>query len=221
MNRTIHQAPDTPKGLEATPVLTPTPVGNLAGTPYRPAAFGSLCEALDYASEGVTGFNFHGPAGELRAVLGYADLRRAARARAAKLRALGLPPGERVAIVADMTPDFIIGFFACQYAGLLAVPLPKPTGLGGRDSYDRQLGQVLDNSGARLILHAPELTETVTRVAADRRRTAGAPHCLTHDGLDAMAAAPGGLAPLGPAAISNTARAAPRPRRESSSPRPR
>src|SRR5262249_46908889 len=40
-------------------------------------------------------------------------------------------------------------FFACQYAGLVPVPLPATVSLGGRDQYLHQLHFLIENSGAR------------------------------------------------------------------------
>ena len=54
----------------------------------------------------------------------------------------------RVALVADTDPDFMRFFFACQYAGLIPVPVPAALQLGGSDAYVRQLRLLLQRTGA-------------------------------------------------------------------------
>ena len=97
--------------------------------------FSTLAEALDYASQGQTGYNFYSGAGELSAVLSYATLQEEARSLAKKLTNMGVARGSRVALVADMNPDFVRFFFACQSAGLIPVPLPAQLQFGGRKAY--------------------------------------------------------------------------------------
>jgi fatty-acyl-CoA synthase len=48
-----------------------------------------------------------------------------------------------VALVADTHPDFMRFFYACQYAGLIPVPLPASINLGGRKAYVSQLKRLL------------------------------------------------------------------------------
>ncbi len=65
-------------------------------------------------------------------VLAYAQLDQQARAVAARLRDMNLV-GQRVLLAYPHGPDFIIGFFACLYAGCVAVPTcpPRRRTLGG------------------------------------------------------------------------------------------
>ena len=142
----------------------PTPTENET-LPFRVADFGTLAEALDYAARGQTGINFYSGRGHLQESLTYARLRARARDLARRLVGLGLARGERVAITAEMEPDFVVGFFACQYAGLQAVPLPVPTGLGGRQGYEEQLGRVLRTSHARVVLGSEPLLRHLRRAA--------------------------------------------------------
>ena len=66
------------------------------------------------------------------------------------LRRAGLERGDRVAIVAETSPDFVRIFFACQYAGLVPVPLPLCINIGGHDAYVERLRGMLAAAGARL-----------------------------------------------------------------------
>jgi fatty-acyl-CoA synthase len=74
---------------------------------------------------------------------------------ARRLNGLGLPRGARVGLVADTTPDFIRFFFACQYAGLIPVPLPISLHLGGHQAYVTQLKRLIENCQASIAM-APE-----------------------------------------------------------------
>jgi len=88
--------------------------------------------------------------GEVVCELSYRELR--AQAMHAARRLLGLVDvtrGDRIALVAETRSEFVILFFACQYAGLVPVPLPATVSLGGRDQYLRQLRFLIENSGAR------------------------------------------------------------------------
>ncbi|WP_241503869.1 AMP-binding protein [Ferruginivarius sediminum] len=162
--------------------------------PFRAAEFNSLTEALDYATKGETGINFYTSRGRLEHVVPYAKLRERARELARRLLGLGLSRGDRVAIVADMHPDFVISFFACQYAGLLAVPLPVPTSLGGRQGYEEQLSRVMKTSGARVALGPEALLNQLRRAADGLEMTliASTPE------LAGMPPAAQALQPLGP-----------------------
>ncbi|MGE0667781.1 MAG: fatty acyl-AMP ligase [Sphingomonadales bacterium] len=121
-------------------MLTPLPTDD-PGLPRRMADFATLVDALDYAAQGVRGFNFYSARGDLDGVLSFHDLRERALSTARRLITAGLERGCRVALIADTTPDFIVAFFGCQYAGLLPVPLPLPTSFGGKDGYVEQLGK--------------------------------------------------------------------------------
>ena len=131
-------------GLEAT-----TTGNNL---PLRAADFPNLAAALDYAALGRTGSNFYTSRGELYAVLTYAELRDQAQALARRLRSLDSSRGARMAIVADTHPDFLRFFFACQYAGLVPVPLPIPHNPGSHKAYVAQIRAMMRGCQATLAM---------------------------------------------------------------------
>ena len=124
--------------------------------PFRAADFTTLAAALDYAAQGATGANFYySGRGELRARLSYRSLRRDAVALARKLLALGLSKGDRVALIAETDPHFLRFFYACQYAGLVPVPLPASVKLGAHTSYVAQLRGLLSGSHAAIAVASP------------------------------------------------------------------
>ncbi len=135
--------------------------------PLRNASFETLTDALEYAAEGETGYNFYDGRGELFAVLSYRDLRDQARALGRRLRGLGLKRGARVAIVAETEPMFHRFFFACQYAGFIPVSLPAGFQLGARKAYVEQLERMLDSCGADVAV-APESHVGLLRQAVER-----------------------------------------------------
>lgn len=130
--------------------------------------FSTLAEALDYAAQGQTGYNFYSGRGKLYAVLPYKNLRQEARILARKLISLGVSRGSRVALVANTHPDFVRFFFACQYAGFTPVPLPAKIQLSGRKEYIEQLERLLSICQAKLAMATddfmPFLVEAATKL---------------------------------------------------------
>jgi fatty-acyl-CoA synthase len=122
---------------EATPTLN--------SLPLRKADFATLAEALDYAAEGETGYNFYSGGGELCEVLPYKKLCQEAIILAHRLLGLDLERGDRIALIADTDPDFLRSFYACQYAGVVPVPLPANLRLGGHKAYVEHLRRLLEN----------------------------------------------------------------------------
>ena len=117
--------------------VTPT----ASGIALRSADFPTLAAALDYAAGGDSGFNYYDGRGALIATLPYSELRTRALEMSRRLAPLGR--GERLALVAHTHPDFAVMFYACQYAGLVPVPLPAAVHLGGREAYIRHLRQLV------------------------------------------------------------------------------
>ena len=149
-----------------TSVATPGPAApKLVGTPTadtlarRFADFETLGEALDYAASGSRGLNFHDARGMLSRAYPFAELRDDALAMARRLIAAGIEPEDRIAIVAETSPDFAALFFGTVYAGAWPVPLPLPTSFGGRDSYIEQLRVQLASCDPRLLVYPPELAQ--------------------------------------------------------------
>ncbi|HEX8623939.1 MAG TPA: fatty acyl-AMP ligase [Allosphingosinicella sp.] len=135
--------------------LVPTPTADIL--PRRFADFETLGEALDYAALGRRGLNFHDPRGELVRAYAYRELREDALGAACRLIAAGVRPGDRIAIVAETSPEFAALFFGTVYAGAWPVPLPLPTSFGGRDSYIDQLKVQLDSADPTHLFYPGEL----------------------------------------------------------------
>ena len=136
--------------------------------PRRIADFGTLGEALDYAAQGRRGLNFHDARGTLTRAYRFAELREDLLVLARRFVALGIAPGDRIALVAETGADFAACFFAAVYAGALPVPLPLPTSFGGRDAYVGQLEVQLDSCDPRLFLFPAELEGFCSDAATKR-----------------------------------------------------
>jgi len=129
--------------------LQPTDV---AGRRIRRAEFSTLTEALDYAALGRAGFNFYSGRGELLAVLPYRDLKDQAQSLARRMIRAGLKQGDRVAIIAESTADFVRTFWAGQYAGLIPVPLPTPAAFAGRVNYIDHIHPMMEAAQPRAVI---------------------------------------------------------------------
>ena len=137
--------------------------------PRRLADFATIGEALDYAAQGRRGLNFHDARGTLTRAYPYSDLREDSLACARRFVALGIKPGDRIALVAETVPEFAAAFFGAVYAGAWPVPLPLPTSFGGREAYVDQLGVQLKSCEPALFLYPPELAD-FCRAAGERGR---------------------------------------------------
>jgi fatty-acyl-CoA synthase len=139
----------------------------LEGEAWRPGNFATLHEALDHAARSRHGLTFFNGRGEIFQELSYRELR--AQARDAARRLLGLRNvnrGDRIALVAETRAEFVILFFACQYAGLVPVPMPATVTLGGREQYLRQLRFLIENSRARAAFATDEFVALLRDAAA-------------------------------------------------------
>ena len=135
----------------------PTPIKNSA-LEEKIGGFSTVCEALDYAAQGETGYNFFNLRGEAARVLPYRELREAAKTLARKL-AGRFERGDRLAVIAETSPEFLIVFYACQYAGLVPAPMPMPVNLGGKDGYINQIRQMIAGANAAAAIGPETLRE--------------------------------------------------------------
>ncbi len=153
--------------------------------PRRFADFATLGEALDYAARGARGLNFHDPRGKLARPYPYRELRDDALAMAARLIGQGVVPGDRIALVAETSPEFAALFFGAIYAGAWPVPLPLPTSFGGRGAYVEQLAVQLASSDPKFLFYPPEIAEMGDDAAAAKGVTG-----VAWDGFAALPAGP-------------------------------
>ncbi|WP_241659629.1 fatty acyl-AMP ligase [Sphingomonas glacialis] len=151
----------------AAPALRATPTEDTLTRRF--ADFETLGAALDYAASGQRGLNFHDARGALARAYPFAELRDDALETARRLIASGIKPEDRIAVVAETSPEFAALFFGVIYAGAWPVPLPLPTSFGGRDSYIEQLRVQLASCDPVLLIYPPELAQ----MGADAATVAG------------------------------------------------
>ncbi len=170
--------------------LQPTPTDH--ELPYRIGGFNTLADCLDYAARGRTGMNFYDGRGRLSHLLPYTVLREQAVRVARRFTSLNIARGERVALVASTSPDFVICFFACQYAGLVPVPLPAKTYLVDDDEYARTLRNFLDSCQPRVGVSPDEFSPHL------KKASEGAPmnFCGAFDELLSLPASDSSLDPV-------------------------
>ncbi len=147
----------------------PGPTPTSSGLSQRKGDFPTLPEALDYAARGETGLNFFSVRGELTHALSYRALRIEAIELGRRLLGLGMQAGERVAIIAETDPDFVRMFCACQYAGLVPVPMPLPFAFGGREAYVAHVRRLTETARATALFAPAALVGWLSGFAAELR----------------------------------------------------
>lgn len=178
LNAPLAQASALRSSDELAVALAPTPTSNTQ--PQRLADFETLTAALEYAATGETGYNFYDARGNLRSVLPYRALRHNARAQARRLAGLGMTRGDRVALIADTTPEFVELFYACRYAGLVPFAMPVPVNLGSHAVYVQQLRGMLESGQAAAALANLDYVGFLAEAAAgsERLKWVGTPEQL-------------------------------------------
>lgn len=84
--------------------------------------------------------------------LTYGELHTWAARLAAALRARGIGPGDRVALLLDNSPEFALLYFGCLYAGAVAVPVSPALS-------PAEVRFILRSSRARLLVCSPAMRE--------------------------------------------------------------
>ncbi len=97
----------------------------------------------------------------------YSDMNRRSTALAAGLDALGIAPGERVAVVSHNSARLLTAFFAVSGSGRVLVPINFRL-------VAAEVQYIVDHSGARLLLVDPELAEALSGVRCERTMIIGA-----------------------------------------------
>ena len=166
--------------------------------PHNLGNFATLLEGLEYAARGETGFNFYSPRGVLQNVVPFKDLRDRAVETAAKLNSMNLQRGDRIAIVAVTSPDFLAAFFACQYVGLIPCPMPCSMNIGGKEAYIMRLKGMMDSAQVNVAL-TPDDAFDVVFEACER---AGVARCLTFSQLNDLPQSQEAFQPFGPEEVA-------------------
>jgi fatty-acyl-CoA synthase len=117
-----------------------------------PAELNTLCASLERAAGrpevGVRFFDRQ----EQATFFSWPEIAQRAAAVAGGLQALGVAPGQRVALVFPTAPEFLFAYFGVTLAGAVPVPLYPPVRLGRLEEYHRRTAAMLRAAGARLVL---------------------------------------------------------------------
>ncbi len=116
------------------------------------------CRAAE--SGGREAYLFLADGGEESGRLTWAELDRRARAVAAAL-ASSVSPGERALLLFPPGLEFVVAFFGCLYAGVVAVPAYPP-----RPGREQRLLAILRDAGPRVVLTTSELLSGLAPLAA-------------------------------------------------------
>ncbi|MQU57095.1 amino acid adenylation domain-containing protein [Pseudomonas helleri] len=112
-------------------------------------------------------------------VLTYADLDLRARTFAAALQA-NAAVGDRAVLLLPSGPDYVAAFFACLYAGVIAVPAYPPE--SSRRHHQERLLSILSDAEPRVLLTSSHLRESL--LALPELTCADAPALLCVDSLE-------------------------------------
>src|SRR5882672_8875927 len=121
-----------------------------------------------------------------RVVQSYGALAERAARLAAGLRALGLTPGDRVAIIAKNCAEYVETIHGIWHGGFAAVP-------ANAKLHGRELGYILEHSGARVCIATKGLDEEVapyTPASLERLIVIGSPHYHALCAADPIGVAP-------------------------------
>lgn len=147
-----------------TPTVTPTLDPSLK---RRYSDFDTLVDAVEYAAKGVRGANFFNARGDVIEVITWKEVRDRGEAIGRKLVGMGFKKGDRIALIAETSANFVCFFVGCQYASVLPVPLPLPTSFGGKEGYVSQLRMQMESCKANGLMAPGFMNEIVEQATHD------------------------------------------------------
>ncbi|HSK10092.1 MAG TPA: fatty acyl-AMP ligase [Vicinamibacterales bacterium] len=119
--------------------------------------------------------------------LPWSAIRRRALQVAGGLQAIGIEPGDRVALIFPTSPGFFDAFFGALLAGGIPVPMYPPVRLGRLDQYRDQAVRMIDAVRASVVLADGGVRRLLGEVIERARPPLG---CRTIDDLPAGEASP-------------------------------
>jgi acyl-CoA synthetase (AMP-forming)/AMP-acid ligase II len=100
-----------------------------------------------------------------RTAVSLREMAESSRTMAAALVAAGVEPGERVGILSQNTPDFLLALLAVCRAGGAACPLPLPTSTHDLAGYATRLAGTVAAAGMRRVVTGSRMSGMVSRFA--------------------------------------------------------
>jgi len=137
--------------------------------PSRPGGSSCLSESLDYAAQTLGKVRFFDHNAVVVSECTFEEVRIRALKHAQYLLSLDFPRGSYVALIAETRLEFIILFYACQYAGLIPSALPFTVRPTGREVYEKKLLRFLDILKPVLLI-APESIDPIVQSIGQNMR---------------------------------------------------
>jgi len=122
----------------------------------------AMAAAADITDRGFTFVD--GSAGEHW--MSFQELARAARRRAGTLRALGLVPGDRIALIITEQRSFVVTFLAALAAQLVPVPVYPPSSLAKVDSWRQATEGIVRTARPAALVTTDEVSPLLWSVAS-------------------------------------------------------
>lgn len=96
----------------------------------------------------------------------FVDIERETKHLAAGLQAQGLRKGDRVGLVLIDPKDFILTFYACLRAGIVAVPLYPPMSMADLDAYIEKLTRICTDADCRMLIASTRIHKVLWQVVS-------------------------------------------------------
>lgn len=126
----------------------------------------TLVEALERLPDGdERGFRFLGLDRQER-YFPYAAMRAEAERRAAFLTAVGLAPGERVALLLPENHEFVLTFLGASMAGLVPVPMYPQATFKSVDAYIDILAHIVEAADAKVVVCMEQNRDVMEKLTA-------------------------------------------------------
>jgi acyl-CoA synthetase (AMP-forming)/AMP-acid ligase II len=124
-----------------------------------------LLRWLDYASE-ERGIRFARPGNEWE-FISYKRLANSARRHASLMRAVGISPGDVVALLHRNSPEFVAAFFGCLMLGGTPAPLAIPSRFRGGPQFLENVQRSLQVGQVRAVSAAAEFAPSIAPAVSD------------------------------------------------------
>lgn len=156
------------------------------------SSFASLIDVLDVRAANTPAapaFQFLADGGTVASSLTFAGLRARSLAVALELCARGARAGDRALLIFPPGLDFIVAFFGCLAAGVIAVPLAPPRRAIGRDT----AANIVADCAPRFALSTLAYADEIARSGPESLRARGLDWLRVGAGPHALAGEPAGL----------------------------
>ncbi|MEM8775525.1 MAG: AMP-binding protein, partial [Pseudomonadota bacterium] len=143
------------------------PICSARGLAHIPGTFETLTDALDYAAIGENAVHFHDSGQEDAVSLSYTEMREKALALAEKLAAR-FERHSHIGLIAESSPDFLVAFMGCQYAGMVPAPMSLPAAFGARETYKWQIARIAETAALSSVMASQHFFDLVKDIVSEQ-----------------------------------------------------